>query len=487
MEAERPHRGWVNLLTVLVGILTVLAILSTWVDRQVFNTDQWGETSVKLLKDPQVQSAVATYAVDELYANVDVNAELKKLLPGDLKELSGVAAGGLRQVADKGAKKALENSRVQALWQKANEAAHKTLIDVLEDRSAVLSTTGGQVDLELRPLIVEIATQVGLGSQAEKNIPPAVGNIHIVDSEELATAQRVTKLIHGLALISALLAMVLLAVAVWLSRGYRWITLIWLGVAMIVAAVIVLIIRPVVGGIVVDSVADPDIQPAAQAAWNIATDLLHSISWTVIWSSLVLFVIAWLISPSRAAGHTRRFLAVPLGHYPVPVYLLLGLAAFIFLITGAGDARGFYLRLAVVVLAGIGAWAFRRQLLLEYPDANIDGLKEFGARTADSASQAWSGALGGVTRIFGSRDRGEEAPAAGVGPKVAPGGEPSEATTGKLDATGASRQTEVPTEVLPADAGGRFELLERLGRLHESGVLSDEEFAAEKRKILGDG
>lgn len=492
--ADRPHKGWVRLLTVLVGILTVLAILSTWVDRQVFNTDQWGETSVELLRNPEIQSAVAAYAVDELYANVDVNAELKKLLPGDLKDLSGLAAGGLRQVADQGAEKALGTSQVQAAWEKANVTAHKALVDVLEDRSTVLSTGGGQVSLELRPLIIEIASQVGLQKQAEQNIPDAVGNIHIVDSDELATAQRVTKLIHGTALVTSLLAMVLLALALFLSPGYRWITFIWLGVVLIVAAEIVLILRPVAGGIVVDSLADVEIQPAARAAWDIATELLHSIAWTVIWSAVVLFALSWLVSPTRPAEATRRFLAVPFGRYPVPAFGLLALVAFVFLITGADNSRVFLLRLVVVILAAVGAWAFRRNLMAEFPDADLAGLRDFGGRAASSAREFWHGPLGGITRIFGSRgggepEAGEAAPppddassAAGAGAAPPPEKPPAPGTS---PAPSAGTPAEAPTGVLPAATADRFELLERLGRLRDSGVLSEEEFTSEKRRILG--
>lgn len=81
---ERPHKGWVRFLTVLVGLLTVLAILSTWVDRQIFDSQEWGDTSLKMLQNPEIQDRVAAFAVDELYENVDVEAELKDILPGDL-------------------------------------------------------------------------------------------------------------------------------------------------------------------------------------------------------------------------------------------------------------------------------------------------------------------------------------------------------------------------------------------------------------------
>lgn len=501
MQAERPHRGWVRLLTVLVGFVAVIAIVSSWVNQQVFDSKEWGDTSLEMLQNPQIQDQIANFAVDELYANVDVDKELNEILPGDLKSLSGVAAGGLRQFADQGVKKALENDRIQSLWRQANEAAHKTLIDIIEDRSEVLRTSGGEVRLELRPLIIEVASQIGLGKQARDNIPANVGDIDIVDSEELSTVQTVAKLIKGTALITSLLTVLLLALAVWLSPGYRWLTLLWLGITLIIAGFVVLIIRSIGGNVVVPELATVDVQPAAFAAWDIATDLLKSVAWTVIWSSLFLIALSWLVSPAAPAAKVREFLAVPFGRYPGPVFGLLGLVAFIFLLMGAGDQYEFLLRLLIVILLGIGAWLFRRQLMLEHPDANLEGLRGFGDRTLDSMRKVWSGRPKNMPKIFGSGESGQaEAPEGEAEDRPSAGEAP--AGTGKAVAT----VPDAPTEVIPAEpgpapaepapapaapaptgAGDRLEQLERLGRLRESGILTEEEFAEEKSRILEAG
>ncbi|HTU16325.1 MAG TPA: SHOCT domain-containing protein [Solirubrobacterales bacterium] len=458
MAAERPHRGWVRFLTILVGIVTVIAILSTWVDRQVFDTDEWGDTSLKMLQNPEIQKAVADYAVAELYANVNVDKELKNVLPGDTKDLSGVAAGALRQVADQGAQRALGDQRIQDLWRSANIQTHKTLIAVLEDKSDVLSTDGGQVKLELQPLIVEIASQVGLGEQAKANIPASVGQIEIVNSSELATAQKISSLIHGLALVASLLALILIALAVYLSPGYRWLTVLWIAVTLIITSVIVLILRSVAGGILVPELASPDIQPAAQAAYDIGTDLLKSIAWTVIWASLVLIAGSWLISPNKAAKSTRGFLAVPFGRYPGAVYGVLALFAFIFLITGADDQRGFLVRLMIVILVGTGTYFFRRQLMLENPDADFSGINDFFEKSRDKAKEAWGNRPRDITKNL---------------PKI--GGDKSSKAAGEAE-----------TKVMAAEADPetvRLDRLERLASMHERGILTDEEFAEEKARL----
>jgi hypothetical protein len=470
--AERPNKGWVRFLTIVIAVLTVLAILSTWVDRQVFDSQEWGQTSLEMLQDPAIQDQVASYAVDELYANVDVEAELEDILPGDLKSLSGVAAGGLRSVADQGAKQALNNQRVQDLWERANIAANKALVGIIEDDGQVLSTTGGQVTLELQPLIVEIADQVGLGQQARDNIPASVGQIEIVDSSELSSVQTAATLIHGTALITALLALILLGLAVFLSHGYRWLTLLWIAGALVIAALFVLILRSVLGGILVPELATPDVQPAADAAYGIATELLSSIAWTVIWGGLLLIPLSWLISPTKSGESARSYLAIPFGRYPGATFTLLGLVAFVFLLMGAGDQRGFLVRLMIVILVGIASFFFRRRLVEAYPDADFAGLSEFGDRSREKAKHIWSKR---PTSLPG-RKGGEASDAdAAASPSPGPG-------------SGSAETAVLETPSAPADPDtARFDQLDRLATMHERGVLTDEEFAAEKRRIMGGG
>ena len=52
----------------------------------------------------------------------------------------------------------------------------------------------------------------------------------------------------------------------------------------------------------------------------------------------------------------------------------------------------------------------------------------------------------------------------------------------------ATAESEAPTAVTPtSEEDARLARLERLGSLHEKGILTDEEFAAEKARVLGNG
>ncbi|MDX6595424.1 MAG: hypothetical protein QOI72_806, partial [Solirubrobacterales bacterium] len=196
---SRARRRTVKGLVILGSVLAFLSVFAIWTERQALNTDDWVSTSDRLIQNPTIRGAVSEYLVDQLYENVDVEAELKDILPGDTKELAGPAAGGLRQVAGSGAEKVLETSTAQTLWEDANRSAHEQLVSVLEDKGEAVSTTEGNVSLNLGSLLTNLASQVGIGQNLAEKLPPNAGQIQILHSDELKTAQNIAIAIKGLA------------------------------------------------------------------------------------------------------------------------------------------------------------------------------------------------------------------------------------------------------------------------------------------------
>src|SRR5262245_55340767 len=137
---EVQHRIAVRVLVILATVIAFLAIFTTWIDRQALDTDQWVDTSDKLLEDKEISDALATYSVDQLYATVDVAAILKKRLPEDLQPVSAPVAAGVREFATRAAQQALQSPRVQQLWADANRVAHTQLVAILEDKSQAVSS-----------------------------------------------------------------------------------------------------------------------------------------------------------------------------------------------------------------------------------------------------------------------------------------------------------------------------------------------------------
>jgi len=59
------HPGIVATLLVVATLIAFLAVFSIWVNRQALNTDNWVDTSGKLLRNDEIRSQLSNYLADE--------------------------------------------------------------------------------------------------------------------------------------------------------------------------------------------------------------------------------------------------------------------------------------------------------------------------------------------------------------------------------------------------------------------------------------
>src|SRR3954447_24746219 len=159
--AGKSRRAVPLILIVLASIIAVVSMFAIWAKRQLLETDTWVDTSTELLQDPAIQSALSNFLVEQLYANVDVQAEIAGQLPVQLKPLAGPISGGVRQLADKAADRILAEPKVQDLWESANRVAHEKFLNVVEGDGTAVSTTNGTVTLELGAILDQLVSELG--------------------------------------------------------------------------------------------------------------------------------------------------------------------------------------------------------------------------------------------------------------------------------------------------------------------------------------
>jgi hypothetical protein len=458
---SRARRRTVKGLVILGSVLAFLSVFAIWTERQALNTDDWVQTSGRLIQNQTIRAALSDYLVDQLYENVDVEKELKDILPGDTKDLAGPAAGGLRQVAGDGAERVLETSTAQSLWEDANRSAHEQLVSVLEDKGEAVSTSEGNVSLNLGSLLTNLADQVGIGQGLADKLPPDAGQIEILRSDELKTAQNIAIAIKGLAIVLSLLTFIAFAAAIYLTREGRWVTVLYSGIGLVAAGFAVIVFREIAGGIVVDQlVVTESAKPAGEAAWSIATSLMTSIATTVIVVGILFAIAGWLASPTGSARASRRVLAPVLRHHVAYVYTGLAIVVCLYFLSGPIQGlRSFLTTLVVAGMAAFGVHELRKQTEEEIPDADYSDV--FGETRDKVVSAVKDANIGERVGEQASKLRlPEKRPSAG----------------------------EAPTAVTPANAeDARLERLERLASLRDKGILTDEEFAAEKARLLDAG
>ena len=294
------------MVVVVASLLAFLYIFANWVKEQALDTNEWTDTSSRLLEDEQVRNATAVYLVDELYSNVDVPAEVRNALPDEAQRLAGPVSGGLREFAERVANRALESPRVQEVWNQANRKAHEQLLNIVHDQGELVSTAGGQVTLDLRPLVESVASRIGLSNLAEK-IPPDAGQLEIMQSDQLEAAQTGADIIEDLPIVLLALWLALWALAMYLAVGRRRETIKAIGLGLIIAGLAAVVLRVLAGDAVVDALANTAaVNDAADDTWSIATSLLVEITQSVIGVGVLLLIGAWLAGPTRPAVAFRR-------------------------------------------------------------------------------------------------------------------------------------------------------------------------------------
>jgi hypothetical protein len=432
----RAHRRLALVLIFVASLLSLLAIFAVWANRQLLNTDNWTETSSELIENNAIRTQVSAFLVDELYANVDVKGELEQvfeqvLRPAGASTLAGPAAGGLRTLAERGVDTLLGRPVPQQVWENANRRAHKRLLFVVEGGGEVLSTSDGEVTLDLSALLSQTQSNLGVGGRVQERLPEGAAQIVLFRSTQLEAAQEAVRLLKTLAIVLVALALALFALAVFLARGWRREALRACGLGLLFAGAAGLVARALAGDAVVDALATTEaVRPAAEAAWSIGTSMLEQVATSVLIYGVVIVFAAWLAGPTAWAVGARRGLAPYLRE---PRFAWGAFAVIVLLLLAWAPTPAFRIVIPALILIGLlaaGVEALRRQTMREFPDADYQHSNE--------RFRKW---VSGLSR----RARGGAA---------------------------------------PTDA--RLDELERLGRMRDSGLLDASEYSTEKARILSD-
>jgi len=433
-KPSRLRRIGVSALIVLAALLLMLTSFAVWVDRVALNTDVFIDTSSELIDDKEIRRAIATRTIDEIYDSVDVEDELKGPLPEDVETLAGPASAGLRELGPGIVERALRQPTLRRLWRRALERSHASLVDVLEERSGVVSTEEGVVTLDLGDLVVEAADRIGVSDSIQRRIDEDAGRVELLRSDELDTAQNAFRLMNTIAWFLPLLTLAIFGLALWLSGGRRRLTVRAIGIAVLLSGVLGLLAVNLTGRYLVRSLTtERESREAGGSAWDILTELLRGSFRIQILAGLLFLLAAWIAGPSPLAVAMRRSLA-PVLRLRRYAYGVLALFALLLFLTGeVTDFAELLGRLVVIgLLAGWIEW-MRRQTRAEFPEVTAPAiLSGAGPRLAEWLQGRRTATVGG----------------------------PAEAS---LDLT---------------------TRLQQLADLHARGELTDEEYAAAKARVL---
>jgi hypothetical protein len=340
-EERRERRGGrtrrivVGVLVALFVILLPVTYVVAWTHNVVLTNRGFERTVVPIGTDPAVTAAVGTTLTNQIFASLNAQQTVKNALPPKADFLAGPITNAAKGYVQQGVTAALQSQQFQALWKQTVDFAHAQLLSVLKGNSKAVTTSNGQVVLNLVPLLDAalknlqpfVSGVVGhsvtipdvsaneipatacqtIGNAINRQLPSNCGQIPLFPADRLTQARHLVRVFNGILILLLILTPVVAALALWLSRRRRR-TLLQLSLGGVLGLVV---IRRVVNWLTTSLINNgPPANTSARRA--IFTHLFHqyfSISRWLLLGLIAVFVIALITGPYGWAVSLRRVLS----------------------------------------------------------------------------------------------------------------------------------------------------------------------------------
>lgn len=206
-QGRRRHRGRsaAALVLILLGVLLApVAVVASWAQRELTDTDRYIATIGPLASDPVLQSAIENRLTAIIVEQLDVpglvHDAVSALNRPDLPPRAAMALGAVEQpltdgivsLIHKAATTVVESDAFETAWVEANRLAHSQLVAVMQGDPDTILQVGdqGQLTIELSGVIDTLKTQlVEGGFSVAANIPAVNASFTLVQSTQLVKLQ----------------------------------------------------------------------------------------------------------------------------------------------------------------------------------------------------------------------------------------------------------------------------------------------------------
>lgn len=299
-----------------VGLLLTVAAMSTvMVDRQLLDTDGYVATVAPLADDPVLKDAVADRLTDEVMARTDLAGLSRQLsdflvrqgAPAQLGMLVGPAVSGARTGLRGQIRAITDTSQFAAAWQAANRLAHGGIVTALTGRSdGAVRSSGTTISVDLGILLDTVKQRLtAAGYTLADRIPLVPVEFTILSSPELPKIRGYVRLVGLAASWLPLAAVAVLAAAVAAAPNRRR-GLVLLGTSLTIVMVLTL------AAMRVAQVYYQDRLPVAVSSPQALMDVVDAVLGrtretlkTLAWLGAALAVAGLLAGPGRLAVALR--------------------------------------------------------------------------------------------------------------------------------------------------------------------------------------
>lgn len=224
-------------LAVVFAVLLIPSLVLWWYEQNVVNTPRYLEIVTPLASDPQARSAIASAISAEVHDDIDLSAvtdEAARDLPPRsaalLRALTEPLEMAVEDYVRHAAEDAIAGEDFAGVWVDLNREAHRRM----------LAADSETVAVDLGPVVAALKSRLdSRGSYFAGRIPAVDKKYPLVTSPMLAGAQRHQRVLWVLMFALPILALILLAVAIRLSRD-RWQTVLIAAMSTAIAMLVLL-------------------------------------------------------------------------------------------------------------------------------------------------------------------------------------------------------------------------------------------------------
>jgi len=293
---------WTFLRRLSIGILIFFAVclvttgnIAFWTGNTLVKQDRFVAATAPIIQDKEVQQALALYTTNQIFENVDVEQITQEALPPKAQFLAPQLTSQLKSQTNSLLNKAVSSDRFVDRWNSTSAKWHDRIITYATDY-----TGNGQISLN--DIYTQVSSQLSstkLSFLANKQLPPKVGDITVVEADWLPTLHRVITKIDTWRILSILLLVITLVAAVLLSKARRrTVYLFSFGTA---GAMLLSLIALNAGIENIVGQADAQYADGVRSALQIFTSSLSAQTITILVTALLIGFITWVSGQSKSA------------------------------------------------------------------------------------------------------------------------------------------------------------------------------------------
>ena len=295
--------GWRSIASWILVALSLLVVLAAvhaaWLQTTISDEDRFVATFAPLPQEPTVAAALSQRLATELIIATDVAGVVEQSLPPNLEFLAVPVTEGLRNLTADVAAEVIGSDVFAGIWRQALRLSHNAA-------SLVLSTDG-RVAIDLDEAAAEVVTGleargVTLLSGFDVDLPEIV----VFENDQLQSAAGAVRVIDTMGWFLPLLALVLIAAAIWVAPDRRRATAA-IGFGSAIAILVMLVAVRLVRGGTVSGIDDETQRAAAETIWDTTLRFYRQGMWSLLILGLVIGLAAWVMGASPRALRTRAW------------------------------------------------------------------------------------------------------------------------------------------------------------------------------------